>query len=132
MAQPLAEASASIGQHAEKAASQMSEALSDGIGKEKEVAAQRVGEIAQAVHGTADQLRDKLPLASDLIDDAAQALERASTALGESSVQEIVGSLNKFARDQPALFFGGAILAGISLTRFLKSTGESGPAPGKA
>ena len=123
---PIAEAATSIKQRAENTAAEVTEIISDVATKEKEHAAERVSEIAKIVHGTADQLREQIPQASGLIDGAANALDRASTALGDGSIHDLMGSLGKFAREQPALFFGSAILAGIMLTRFLKSSSDAG------
>jgi len=35
---------------------------------------------------------------------------------------EVVGGVGQFARRQPAVFFGTAVLAGLALSRFLKSS----------
>jgi hypothetical protein len=48
-----------------------------------------------------------------------------ASSLRERSIDDLVRSLNNFARNQPAAFFGGAVLAGFALSRFLKSSAES-------
>jgi hypothetical protein len=128
----LADAAATIKQQAEYTAGKVAETVTGAATQEKDNAAERIGEIAKVVHGTADQLREQLPQASGLIDGAADALERASTTLSEGSLQDLMGNLNKFAREQPALFFGGAILAGISLSRFIKSSDDTHRRPTKS
>lgn len=90
--------------------------------REKNYAAERMGDFAKAVHGAADQLHTQLPGASGYIHEAAAGLERASTTLHDSSIEDVLGAFTKLARQQPALLFGGAVLAGISLSRFLKSS----------
>jgi hypothetical protein len=37
-------------------------------------------------------------------------------------VRELVGEVQDFARRQPTLFFGGAVVLGFAALRFLKST----------
>jgi hypothetical protein len=44
--------------------------------------------------------------------------------LRQRSVRELVDETNDFARREPALFFAGAIVAGIALSRFLRSSEE--------
>jgi hypothetical protein len=128
---PVVEAAAKIKDHAEDTAGKIAEAVSEAARQEKDVAAERIGEIAKVVHGTADQLREQVPQASRLIDGAADALDRASRTLSEGNLQDLMGNLTKFARERPALFFGGAVLAGLSLSRFIKSTGDTHRRPTK-
>lgn len=92
---------------------------------QKAEGADRIGGLAQAVHGAAHELEPQLPQAAAYIHDAASRLERASTTLRERSVEEILGDLGRLAREQPAMLFGGAVLAGLAFSRFLKSTGNS-------
>ena len=65
-----------------------------------------------------------MPQAAGVIHDAAAKLEGAAASLRERSIDELVGSFSKFARKQPAAFFGGPVLAGFALSRFLKSSAE--------
>jgi hypothetical protein len=61
--------------------------------------------VASYVHGAAAQLED------------------AAKTLRHRSVDELIDGIGSFARAQPAVFFAGAVLAGLALTRFLKSSG---------
>ena len=109
----LGAASATVKQSARKAAEQ-----------QKEAGADQIGGIARAVHGAAREIEDKMPQAAGLVHDAATRLEGAATSLRERSVDDLFRSFNNFARSQPAAFFGGAVLAGFALSRFLKSSAE--------
>jgi uncharacterized protein YukE len=120
----LAETASSIKQEAEAAIETVKQTVVETSEREKNYAADRMGAVAKAVHGAADELGSQLPEASGYIHEAAAGLERASSSLHESSVQDILAAFNKLAREQPALFFGGAVLAGISLSRFLKSSAQ--------
>jgi hypothetical protein len=78
--------------------------------------------VAGAVHGAADELSRELPQAAGYIHSVADRLESASSALRERSLEDLVSSLNRFTRRQPAAAFAGSVLAGFALSRFLKSS----------
>ena len=78
--------------------------------------------VAGAVHGAADELSRELPQAAGYIHSVADRLESASSALRERSLEDLMSSLNHFARRQPAAAFAGSVLAGFALSRFLKSS----------
>jgi len=91
---------------------------------QKEAGARKIGDVAHAVQVAASQLQPELPQVAKSIHDAASALEQAAVRLGERSVDDLIGSCAKFARTQPAAFFGAATLAGFLAARFLKSSAE--------
>jgi len=90
----------------------------------KQSGAERLGGAAAAVHRAAGSLEPDLPRAAGYARHAADAMERASAALKERSLDELVGSVGQFARSQPAAFFGAAVLTGFALSRFLKTAAE--------
>jgi hypothetical protein len=94
--------------------------------QQKQAGAEQIGGVARAVHGAARELEQKMPQAAGFVHDAAARLEGAAASLRERSVDDLIRSLNNFARSQPAAFFGGAVLAGFALSRFLKSSAEPG------
>jgi hypothetical protein len=94
---------------------------------QKIAGAHRISGLARAVHGAADNLEPDLPQAAESLREAAAALERASTALKERSVVDLMDGVGTFARAQPVAFFGGTVLAGLVLARFLKSSTEPRP-----
>lgn len=93
--------------------------------RQKEAGAARLGGLAQAVHGAAHELESQLPQAAGYAHDAASHLERVSTSLREHNIDELMNDLGRFARSQPAALFGGAVLAGIVLSRVLKNAGHA-------
>jgi uncharacterized phage infection (PIP) family protein YhgE len=97
--------------------------------QQKEAGADRLGEVAGAVHGAARSLEAGMPQMASYVHDAAVRLEDAARTLRTRNVDDLMGEISRFARTQPALFFGGAMLAGFALTRFLKSTAPSGSTP---
>jgi hypothetical protein len=90
--------------------------------QQKQAGADQIGGVARA--GAAREIEQKMPQAAGFIHDAAARLEGAAASLRERSVDDLMRSLNDFARTQPAVFFGGAVLAGFALSRFLKSSAE--------
>jgi len=90
----------------------------------KEGGADKIGGVAAAVRRAAGDLEPDLPRAAGYARQAADTLERASAALRERSLDDLAGSVGRFARSQPAAFFGAAVLAGFALSRFLKSSAE--------
>jgi hypothetical protein len=94
--------------------------------QQKEAGADQIGGIARAVHGAAREIEDKMPQAASFVHDAATRLEGAAASLRDRSVDDVFRSFNNVARSQPAAFFGGAVLAGFALSRFLKSSAEHG------
>ncbi len=91
--------------------------------QQKDAGADRLGEVAGAVHGAARTLEAGMPQMASYVHGAAAQLEDAATTLRHRSVDDLIDGISSFARAQPAIFFGGAMLAGFALTRFLKSSG---------
>jgi hypothetical protein len=108
-----------VSETAEKAGSQIGTRLSG----QKDWAAESVGSIAEAVRQTSHQLRQQDQRAvAEYADIAANEIDRLSTYLQESDLGDLVGEVESFARRQPALFLGGALILGFMGARFLKSS----------
>jgi uncharacterized phage infection (PIP) family protein YhgE len=95
-------------------------------GQQKEAGADRLGEVAGAVHGAARSLEAGMPQMASYVHDAAVRLEDAAKTLRQRNVDDLMAEISRFARSQPVLFFGGAMLAGFALTRFLRSSASNG------
>lgn len=91
--------------------------------QQKDAGADQLGSIAEAVHGAAHELEGKLPAAADYIHSAAERIERASSDMRNRGVDDLISACGSFARREPAAFFGGAMIAGFAISRFLKSSG---------
>jgi hypothetical protein len=100
--------------------------------QQRDLAAEKVSEVAQAVQTAARDIEQQMPQASGFVHDAAEKLQDAASMLRERSVDDLMEGLNKFARQQPVIFFGGAVFAGFALSRFLKSSAEHRPGKQKA
>jgi len=92
--------------------------------EQKTEGARRIHAFGQAVHGAADELGKQIPGAASYVHSAAEQIESASVRLRASSVGDLVGRLERFAREQPAATFAGCVMAGFVLSRFLKSSSQ--------
>lgn len=101
-------------------ANEMKEHARQAAEQQKEAGAGRIDEMADAIHSAAHELEKQFPRSADYVHDAASRLEGTAAALRKRRVEDLVKDLGDFAHTQPAAFFGGAILAGITLARVLK------------
>lgn len=95
--------------------------------QQKESGARQISGIAGAVHAAADQLGEQLPGAAGYIHDAAERIDHVASDLRNRNLTDIADSVRRLGQDRPLALFGGAVLAGFVLTRFLKS-GQNGAA----
>jgi hypothetical protein len=98
-------------------------------GQQKNASADRLDEVAGAVDRAARSLETGMPQMAGYAHDAAARLEDAAKTLRQRNIDDLIADIGNFARAQPVLFLGGAMLAGFALTRFLKSS-ALGTAPG--
>jgi len=93
--------------------------------RQKKTGAGQLSGIAGAVHAAADQLDQQLPGAARYIHDAAERIDHAASDLRNRNFADIADGVRRLGQERPLALFGGAMLAGFVLTRFLKS-GQSG------
>lgn len=91
---------------------------------QKNAGAERLSTIASAVDRAAGDLEEASPHTARLIRQAAAKVEDLSSTLQNRSIEDLVDSARYYARRQPLAVFGGAVVAGVLLSRFLKSTAE--------
>ncbi len=94
--------------------------------EEKDAGADRLAELADAIRGAGEKLEQELPGTAHFVESAASNLREASDSLRARRPEELVEVLGDFARRQPALFFGGAVAAGIALSRMLANGRQTG------
>ncbi len=83
--------------------------------------------LASAVHGAGRQLEDGMPKIAKAVHGVAQQIEQTADDLRNRSMDDLFEGFDRYARRQPALVFGGALMAGFVLTRFLKSSAKPTP-----
>lgn len=97
----------------------------------KENTARQIGTVASAIRGAARELEGQMPKGAEFVRSAAATLESSAEKLRQRSVDEWLQSVKRFAHDEPAALFGGAILAGFAVSRFLNSSRARSSAGGK-
>ena len=114
-----------IGSAAQGLASDTAGKVTSAIENQKTIGADYIGSIAQAVHRAAGQFDGEIPQAARYIRQAAGQLESVAGAIRQRDMGELFGEVQDFARRQPTLFFGGAVILGFAALRFLNSTSSS-------
>ena len=99
------------------------------MNEQKAAGADYIGSIAQAVNRAAGEFDSDVPQAAQYIRQAAGQIENVANAVRERDVRELVDEVQDFARRQPTLFFGGAVILGFAALRFFKS---SAPTSGRS
>jgi len=81
--------------------------------------------VAEAMRHTSEQLRQQNQLpAGQIAERAAETVERITGYLNERDVRQIINSVESYAREQPAVFLGGAFALGLLAARFFKSSSD--------
>lgn len=106
----------------------VSDELSETIGKEKQRGADSVLGIAQAITIAAEELDQQSPGLAGNLKKAARSIESLSEGIKSRNLRELSDEVGNLARRQPGIFFAGAVIAGFTLARFLRSTPPS-PSP---
>jgi hypothetical protein len=111
-----------LGEAARDFASHAKERVETEVSERKSLSADYIRSIAQATAQASAAFDAELPQAARYIRQASDQLQGVSDTVRERDVREIVTDVQDFARRQPTLFFGGAMLLGFAALRFLKST----------
>jgi len=108
-------------------ASQAGDKVAFGLDAQKAKAAEGLGSVARALRQSSDQLREQNQgaVVPEYISSAANQVERLSGYLRSTNSRDMVNGVEQFARQQPALFVGGAFMLGLLGARFLKSSAQS-------
>jgi len=98
--------------------------------EQKASVSETLQEFASAVEKAGEELtkRDQT-LAAGLVRQAGDSLGSLSRSINSASVSDLVNSVRRFGRENPAAFIGGAVLAGLALGRFAQASARSSEAP---
>jgi UDP-N-acetylglucosamine 2-epimerase len=110
-----------LGNSARDMANTAKDKVESEVRERKSVGADYIGSIAQATHRAANEFETEIPQAAHYIRQAAEQMQGVANTVRERDVRELVGEVQSFARRQPTLFFGGAVVLGFAALRFLKS-----------
>ena len=89
--------------------------------------AEDLSKLATALRVASQQL--EWNPASQYVGKVADGLQRVATFAKETDPERMAEDLKSFALREPALFIGGALLAGFGGGRFLRSSARNGAAP---
>jgi hypothetical protein len=113
---------AQLGNTAKEFANTAADKVGEAATQRKSLGADYIGSIAQATGQAAMAFDSDLPQAAHYIRQASEQIQGVADNVREKDVRELVGDVQEFARQQPTLFFGGAVVLGFAALRFLKST----------
>lgn len=114
-----------MGETTEKVARQVKDQVRANATGQKDAAARQMEGFAHALETASGDLRQRgQDFAAQYVDQAAGGLSRASDAVRERDLDDLIGTVEDFARRQPVAFLGGALAAGFGLARLMKSSAD--------
>lgn len=111
-----------LGTAAEELASGAASQLQGAVHQQRATGANFIGSIAAATERAAGEFDTAMPQAAHYIRQASEQIQSVADVVRERDMRELVGEVENFARRQPTLFFGGAMILGFAALRFLKSS----------
>ncbi|RAI00541.1 hypothetical protein DLJ53_14860 [Acuticoccus sediminis] len=122
----LHEASETLKSSAEEAADEAQRTAYSYAERGRAAAAGGLTDFATAIRRASDELNQRdQDIAARLVSQAASSLEDIANTVSHTSIDDVMGSVQGFARRNPAAFVGGAVLAGLAVGRFLRATGPA-------
>lgn len=102
---------------------------SDQFERQRESATKALTDFAAAIRKAGDELaQHDQSLAAKMIKQAADGLEGVSRSLSNKQPEELLDAARNFGRDNPVAFGAAAVLAGLAVGRFLRSSEGHRPA----
>ncbi len=84
-----------------------------------------LSDFASAIRRASDELNQRdQDIAARFVSHAATSLEDIANTVSRTSAEDVMSTMQGFARRNPAVFVGGAVLAGLAVGRFLRSSGQ--------
>jgi hypothetical protein len=99
--------------------------VEDVLTNQKAMGADYIASLAQAAERAANEFDNDLPQAAHYIRQASHTMSGVADQIRDRQVRDLLGEVTDFARRQPTLVFGGAMLLGFAALRFLKSSAPS-------
>ncbi len=91
----------------------------------KEAVTEHLDAFAQAIRKAGEELSERdQTMAAQVVRQAARGLEGLSRSVSGTTLEDVIDSVRRFGRSHPAAFIGGAVLAGLALGRFVRSSGR--------
>ena len=87
------------------------------VESQKESLADRIEDVAKAVHRSSEQLEGHQDFVAHLVERGAAELGILANTLRSNDLRGLLGNLQDLAQRQPALFAGASLAAGFALAR---------------
>ena len=113
-------------QTAGMAADQVKQSAMTQVGSQKDRVTGSLNGFADTLHKAGEQLEssDQSGFFAKYVQQAADRVEQVANHLDEREINELLADVETYARQQPAIFLGGAFVLGVLGARFLKSSGQ--------
>jgi hypothetical protein len=122
-----AKAAQTVKQEAQSFAASAQDKAKDRVEQTKETATRTLGDFANAVRKAGDELsQSDQSVASRMVQKAADGLEGLSRSVADKRPEELLDSVREFGRRNPTAFIAGAVLIGLAVGRFIKSSSDGG------
>lgn len=93
--------------------------------EQKDAVSSHLDDFAHAIRQASDDLNQRdQTMAAQFVRQAAGGLESLSRSVSGASFEDMIDSVRRFGRNNPAAFIGGAVLAGLALGRFARASGH--------
>ena len=115
-----------VKQGASEAAGEVRQQARSAVREQKEYAAERLSSVSEALHDSADRLRqEEATTFASLIEQAADRIDGFSQYLREQDMKDMIDAAQNWARRNPVLFLGGCFVIGLGIARLVKSTSQA-------
>jgi len=95
----------------------------DKVEEKKETASETLSQFASAIRTAGDELaKHDQSMAGHMVKKAADGLESFTRSISDKRPEELVDAIRDFGRRNPGAFVAGALLAGLAVGRFLRSS----------
>jgi hypothetical protein len=119
----LAEAGQSLGHDAAQLASTAKAKAVDSLTETKQTATETITAFADAIRKAGDDLAEHdQTTVGRIVRQAADGLASASRTVSEKSPEDLLRTVRNFGRTNPVAFVAGAVLLGVALGRFARSS----------
>lgn len=95
----------------------VNEQASSAVNAQKQSLAERLDDVAKAVHRSGEQLEGHQDWVAGLVERGADELSAFAETMRTNDLQALLSNLEGLARRQPALFVGASLAAGFALSR---------------
>jgi uncharacterized protein YjbJ (UPF0337 family) len=96
------------------------------LSQQKDRAVDSLGGAVNALQQAAQPFRDaKVPYVAEYAESFAGQVDNLANYLRDNDIDKLTADVEQFARQNPALFIGGAFVLGLGVARFLKSSGSN-------